>query len=250
MTNQNILPPQLASVIVKGMPLNAGQITKVEKLSPDVIRLDIESEAYKELKPHPVGKIKVMVGVGLFRSYTPFNQDPVTGTFSILVFLNGKGAGSQWGLELKDGDDIYLTKPRASVENFSLSEHPSVVYFGDETTYGAAASLNAYLGQENAEFQRFVFEVQSVESGKAVIEKLALPNAQILLKKSGDEADSNHYSSLAESLRDSLWQTASQTIILSGDNDSVEGISAALSESFDLQNIRCLKVPYWNGRKH
>ena len=94
----------------------------------------------------------------------------------ILIFLHGNGPGSDWAACLQQGDSCQFIGPRSSL-NFADIGGPSV-FFGDETSMGAALTLNQC--SRGVRENYYVFEVSSMVEAGEVIERMGLPQAQLI----------------------------------------------------------------------
>lgn len=120
-------------------------------MSPSVVRVRATADKAAQAS-FPAGcKIKVHVGGGQMRSYTPAAIDRDTGLLDLVVFVQGDTAASEWVRRLGHGDVFHFLGPASSISG-PTGEEPWVGFYGDETAIGlaeailAAASTDVSLG--------------------------------------------------------------------------------------------------------
>ena len=116
------------------------QVTGVRRLSPSVLRVELHSERCAGVPFTPGCKIKVHVGEGEMRSYTPARIDASVGEMDIVVFAQGDSAASRWVNGLQPGNAVHFLGPGSSVPAPRGSE-PWAAFYGDETAIGLAEAL-------------------------------------------------------------------------------------------------------------
>ncbi|MFT3694141.1 MAG: hypothetical protein QM831_13435 [Kofleriaceae bacterium] len=112
-------------------------------------------------KPEPGDKIQIYVPDLGARTYSPFGWK--AGTFEIVAVNRNPFIAA-----LKPGTRLRFIGPQGSTKLTDLAG--PIALFGDETSFGVAASL-----RETRPDARFVFEVGSIEDCAPMIEQLGLP---------------------------------------------------------------------------
>ena len=117
-------------------------VVEVSRLSPSIVRVRAAARKASETPFPPGCKIKVHVGGGQMRSYTPAAVDAETGTLDLVVFEHGDSAGSRWVRALGHGDVVHFLGPASSVSG-PVGDEPWVGFYGDETALGLAEVILA-----------------------------------------------------------------------------------------------------------
>lgn len=120
------------------------QVTAVRRLSPSVVRVGLRAARCSNVPFAPGCKIKVHVGKGEMRSYTPARIDASAGEMDLVVFAQGDSAASRWVNALQTGQAVHFLGPGASVPA-PQGHEPWAAFYGDETSIGLAEALFASL---------------------------------------------------------------------------------------------------------
>jgi len=120
------------------------QVTGVRRLSPSVVRVELHARRCITVPFTPGCKIKVHVGQGEMRSYTPARIDASVGEMDLVVFAQGDSAASRWVNGLQPGHSVHFLGPGSSV-HAPLGHEPWAAFYGDETAIGLAEALFASL---------------------------------------------------------------------------------------------------------
>ena len=169
-------PGRLERALTQWM-MREAVVTAVETLSPHFRLLDLEGSALRSVAWSPGQKLQVMLGAGLLaRTYTPILWDAERGATRLLAYSHGDGPGSHWGSNLAVRDTVSFFGPRRSLDVAGLA---SPALFGDETSFALAASLVGPTG-------RFVFEVESIDECRPVLEALGLAGATLVERQPDD----------------------------------------------------------------
>ena len=116
------------------------RVVDVSRLSPSLLRIRLASGRISAERFVPGSKIKVHVGDGAMRSYTPASVDPHRGRLDIVVFVQGDSAASRWASALHRDDTVHFLGPASSISGPSGDE-PWVGFYGDETAIGLAEAI-------------------------------------------------------------------------------------------------------------
>ena len=198
----------------------------------------IEFELLQEVgdRLNPGDKLKVHVGEGAMRSYTPFgwSHHPVSSA-KMLVHLHGAGAGSRWGARVEPGELFEFFGPARSFVPGVTDELSWALFYGDETALGLAAALTESL-PDTVEVLGAV-EVASGDIGGPAAIDLSLATLERGAAREHGEALLGHLASLK------LPDTPG-VIWLSGETDSILALRRALLERGVDRSMLRIK-PYW-----
>ncbi|MBV1862757.1 MAG: siderophore-interacting protein [Nannocystaceae bacterium] len=137
------LSKQIQSFGVRALGHEA-QVTDVHWLSPSVVRVGLHATRCIGVAFAPGCKIKVHVGEGEMRSYTPARVDASVGEMDLVVFVQGGSAASRWVNGLQPGHTVHFLGPASSVPA-PLGDEPWAAFYGDETAIGLAEAILAAL---------------------------------------------------------------------------------------------------------
>src|SRR5581483_414813 len=138
--------------------------------------VDILAEGCRGAKWQPGAKLKIELGDGMKRTYTPIAINAKSGRVRILAYIPGQSPASQWAATVAVGDHTSTSAPRSSLDLNELS--PAAVFFGDETSFGAAKTLQLHLGSDFSAC--CVFEIRQPQEVEAVVERLELANVTLV----------------------------------------------------------------------
>ena len=120
-------------------------VSSVRQLSPSIVRVQLHGSRLQGTQV-PVGaKIKLHVGGGQMRSYTPAAVDASRGTMDLVVHAHSDSAASQWARTLREGDEVAFIGPASSVAGPD-GPLPWAAFYGDETTIGLAERIFEEIG--------------------------------------------------------------------------------------------------------
>jgi NADPH-dependent ferric siderophore reductase len=168
----------------------------------------------------PGQKVKFHMGNLIARTYTPTTWNPVDGTARLLIFLHGAGPGSKWAASLKKGGPCQFIGPRNSL-NFREIKKP-VVFFGDETSLGAAHAL--HLNKNGSGQNRYIFEVSSLVESEEVVRYMGLADAQLIQRL----PDDIHLKEVEELLSSAILHQGMPCGIFTGKAQSIQAVRKLL----------------------
>ncbi|SEM47020.1 siderophore-interacting protein [Bradyrhizobium sp. OK095] len=214
--------------------MRSARVAAVETLSPHFQLIELQGEALRGVAWTAGQKIQVAMGAGLSaRTYTPMSWDAGKGRTRLLAFSHGDGPGSRWASGLRDGDTCQFFGPRRSLELAGLVA--PVVLFGDETSFGLAASLRQTL---RASDTLHMFEATDVAESRQVLDAVSLGEARLIARS----ADDAHLATVeAELLR--LAANGAQFVLI-GKASSIQRISRALKAA-SVASSRIKAKAYW-----
>ncbi|MCB9766179.1 MAG: siderophore-interacting protein [Alphaproteobacteria bacterium] len=115
-------------------------VTEVEVLSARLRRLRLSGDAVRRMDWSPGHKIKLHVGGGVMRSYTPARVDLEAGWMDVVFYLHGSGPASDWATAAEVGASSVFLGPKRSMAGAG-EPMAQALFLGDETTLGLAVAL-------------------------------------------------------------------------------------------------------------
>lgn len=168
----SLIAKVLGNVLEKTL-MHSAKVTAVSKLGRFRL-IELQGEGFKNLKWSPGDKLRVKLGDLVLRTYTPLSWDPGRGTTRILSWLPGRGPGTAWAAQTRKGDVFPFKGPKESLDLSQAATGP-VVFFGDETSLGAAAALRALRPGDGS--VKFVFELDDPADAAAALAAVGLEDA-------------------------------------------------------------------------
>jgi ferric-chelate reductase (NADPH) len=202
--------------------------------------VDILAEGCRGAKWQPGAKLKIDIGDGMTRTYTPIAINAKSGRVRILVYIHGQSQASQWASAIAAGDSTYTSAPRSSLDLNELSS--AVVFFGDETSFGTAKTLQSHLSSDFSAY--YIFEVRQPQQANAVVERLELANVTLVQTRE----DRTHHGEVAHRLQKALADLTTQHLVLTGNGRSIQAVRAALQAN-NTTEIEYLVKAYWTPEK-
>jgi ferric-chelate reductase (NADPH) len=224
----------------KKKKMRPAQIAAIECIGDHFRLIDIVAKGCRGVKWQPGIKLKVGIGNSEMRSYTPIAIDAHSGRVRILVYIHGHSLASQWAAAVAVGDKTYTSAPGSSLNLDELSS--SAVFFGDETSFGSAKSLQSYLGANSRVY--CVFEVRQPQQAGAVAERLELANVTLVQICE----DGSHLGEVARRLQTAMADLTTSHLVLTGNGRSIQAVRAALHDN-NLAKIEYLVKSYWTPKK-
>ena len=217
---QNPRPSGLIERTVIRWLMRPVRVSAVTVLSAHFRFIDLEGEALKGCGWSVGQKIQIKLDGGLLtRTFTPLYWDEKRGSTRILAYAHGCGPGSDWVRGAAPGTECQLFGPRRSM---GLENLPSpIVLFGDETSFGLAAALQARLNQSHE--IRPVFEVSSLKESKPVLDNLGI-DADLIERR----PDDGHWVTVMRVI-ESLTDAATH-FVLSGKAQSIQFVGRVLKQ--------------------
>jgi NADPH-dependent ferric siderophore reductase len=195
--------------------------TKVSAIEDITSKFRLVTLAGEALKDHTfaVGqKAQMTLGGFTSRTYTPMMWNNAAGLTKFLAYIHGDGPASRWLDTLKIGDDVAVFGPRGSLD---MSDVVAPAFlFGDETSFGLAASLAASGIGDIA----FLFEVTSVAEARVALGALGISNAVLVERK----ADDTHMAEVESTMKQLVGARALTQFVLTGKAQSIQVLSRAL----------------------
>jgi NADPH-dependent ferric siderophore reductase len=195
------------------------RVSEVEPLSTNFRRVVLEGKELCGSNWTPGDKLQVFLG-GELRTYTPVQWDRAGGVTSLVLYVHGEAPGARWAKTVAAGDSVQFFGPRKSLKLAETSGRQ--VLFGDETSFGLAASLWTLRQGRDVEL---VFEVSDAAESGAVLSKLGL-TAKLVEREVGEE----HLPALTEHLQSA--QQSGAAPIFSGRAQAIQSLQRTLGRSF------------------
>lgn len=208
-------------------------VESITPLSPRVIRVRAQGSTLRGISFRPGDKIKVHVGGGAMRSYTPSRLDPETGTLELVVHVHGDSVGSRWATALGEGDEVRFVGPSRSVDGLADGP-PWAMFYGDETAIGLAEIIHAQLAPGTP----FLGAISADPDDLGAVSYLPLD---------GVARTEDHGVALVEHLAGAELPAGDGIIWLSGEASAVLALRAALLERGVPRKQLRIK-PYWSVR--
>ena len=215
--------------------LSAAQISDVKVESEHFRWIEIQSDSFETLQWQAGDKLQINTGQWNIRTFTPISLDARAGKIRILAFLHGKGPGWEWASKVKVGDDCQVLGPRSSLPLGSIKG--AAVFFGDETSFGAASTLQIHLGQGS--YAQYIFEVSQIEECQKILTHLGLSKS-LLIKK---EDDDSHLKDAFIKIKQALLSYPGE-LVLTGKASSIQTIRNKLKSENALPPKAKVKA-YW-----
>jgi NADPH-dependent ferric siderophore reductase len=226
--------------VLGGKMAAQARVEAVERVSEHFRLIDILSAGLKNWAWQPGAKLQLDTGGWEMRTYTPISIDAAAERVRILAFGHGRGPASKWAMSVKAGDGTHIVGPRPSLD--LADPNGAATFFGDETSFAAAKTLQAHLG--SGVRSRYVFEVNSREESQAVVERLELNDATLVEIRS----DRSHLNDVVEMLQIAITATATRRLVLTGSGLSIQSIRTALRTA-GLSDIQFQVAAYWAPNK-
>ncbi|BBG01814.1 MULTISPECIES: siderophore-interacting protein [Pseudonocardia] len=185
--------------------LTASEVTRVERIAPDLVRVGLRAEAFRGVRWTPGAKIQMRPRRGALqlRTYTPIRWDTDDGDTELVAFTHGDGPASTWFDRVRPGDSCELIGPRRSIDLPSLTG--PVVAVGDESSVALACALRTVHQDATT-----VFEAGHPEQLSVALSGLGLGDA-VVVPRAADRTE------LVERTRAAVAATPGGDLLVTGD---------------------------------
>jgi ferric-chelate reductase (NADPH) len=224
----------------KKKKMRSARIAAIERIGDQFRLIDIVAKGCRGVNWQPGIKLKIGIGDSETRTYTPIAIDAQSGRVRILAYIHGHSPASQWAEAVAVGDKTCTSPPGSSVNLDELNS--SAVFFGDETSFGTAKSLQSYLGADCPAY--CVFEVRQPPQAAAVAERLELANVTLVQICE----DGSHLGEVARRLQKAMADLTTSHLVLTGNGRSIQTVRAALHAN-NIAKIEYLIKAYWTPKK-
>ena len=216
---------------------HCGEVAGLASISPAILRVTVRSDRVRTVELAPGCKVKLHVGDGAMRSYTPAAVDRASGRMDIVVHVHGDSAASRWANAVREGDEVRFVGPGASMPGAG-GEVPWAGFYGDESTLGLAERLLGTLPESTPIFG--AIEITEVDA--IAVEELPLD----AVLRHGE-----HGPALTRHLAGVELPPGPGVVWLSGEASSVLTLrQALLDRGLTREQLRI--KPYWSlrGKAH
>lgn len=213
--------------------LSKSKIVSNEQLSPHFHLLTIQGRNLKK-EWIPGQKIQIQLKDDQMRSYTPCSWDSKAGVMQTLVYMHGKGPGALWARDAKAQNKVTVLGPKKSLK--LEEEAKSVVFFGDETTFGLAHAIKKNM--PDIKFH-FFLEANDTDESSSILKRFGLEEALLV---SVGQLDL-----IGQEISKLYLEDNSKRIVLSGKQQSI----VALREKLYSKNIPAASIGtkvYWGWK--
>ena len=232
---------RILSSAVEKLMFHPVTITGVEDVTDGFRLLNMQGVGFEGVKWMPGQTVQILVGNFTKRAYTPVHLDPDAGSASFLIYLHGKGPGSEWAASASIRNVCQVTRPKSSIDFRSFTE--PAVFFGDETSLAAAQALHEFRRQIFP--SRFVFEVNAPAEAELTLRRLGLTQASLVQKR----ADGAHFAEVISQMTVQAANIQSPQWIFTGQARSIQGIQKGLKQA-GLSLLGSKVKAYWSqGRR-
>lgn len=227
-------PGAIGKALIK-LLMRGARVIASEALGSRFRLITFEGDDLRKVSWTAGEKIQVSLGSAFTsRTYTPLNWDPSAGTTQILAFAHGQGPGSEWARNLKVGDHCHLLGPRRSLDPSPLPAH--LIVFGDETSIGLAKALQEARLPGTV---RTFLEVDSADETNAVVDTLALRNAQLIERSTSGTTNDAVLRAMGIRMID-----IDHGFVLTGKAQSIQALRADL-KAMGIPTSNIMTKAYW-----
>ena len=230
----------IASNVLERLLFRPVTVVSVECIGERFRLLRMEGEGFRSVRWTAGQAIQIFLGNLTKRTYTPMNLDTNMGSACFLFYLHGDSPGSRWAASVKVGDTCQVTRPQDSLDFASVTV--PVLFFGDETSFAAAQTLDRC--QSSGGAPRYVFEVESCVQSEVVLNRLGLENVLLITK----ERDGSHLHPVAAKLAELAAMMSSPLLVLTGQARSIQSIRKRLKQDYSTLPKSKVKA-YWSPGK-
>lgn len=216
-------------------PGNRVEVNEIERLSPRLLRVRFAGQVVRKMSWTAGDKIKLRVGDGVMRSYTPARVDPARGTMDVVFHLHGNGAAARWAESLQPGDEAWFAGPKTSMPA-AAQDIAWAVFLGDETALG----LGLAMAEVHGDGVRIEGAIELDAGDIGAVQALGASLAPV-------PRGANHGDALVQWLADTEIPEGDGVVWLSGEAGTVLRLRTALLErGLSKQQLRI--KPYWSLR--
>lgn len=215
-------------------------LASVEALGPRFRLLTLAGDALRGVAWQAGDKVQLPLGGFVSRTYTPLWWNRERGETQLLAYLHGDRPhatpGAAWADTAARGDVCQVFGPRPSLKLAQRTRN--AVFFGDETSFAAAAAFNAMSGWLHK--VSFVFEVSQVEECRPVLQILNLREAVLVPRAPG----AAHLAELEAEIGRIAASTRASDYVLTGQAGSIQHLVRALRQR-GKSSADLLTKAYW-----
>jgi NADPH-dependent ferric siderophore reductase len=230
-----VIRDKFSKIVFKALTLD-----EARDVSPHFRRLRFSAPWLRGAGCAPGDKLQIMIPEAGPRTYTPFEHDAVSGTLDLLAYVHADTATAEWVRSARPGLACRVFGPRGSISLASLQG--PIVFFGDESSFGTALSLQRTRGA--ADGVSFVFECSQRDEAAAVITQLDL-RATTLIPR---QAAHGHLDALEQAVRAACEKHPGARLVLTGHAQTIQGLRKRIKAQPMKASGQTVK-PYWADGK-
>ena len=231
---------RILSSAVQKLMFHPGTITRVEDVGESFRLLNMQGVGFKSVNWMPGQTVQIFLANFTKRAYTPMDLDPDAGSASFLIYLHGKGPGSEWASSARTGNVCQVMRPKNSIDFTSLTE--PAVFFGDETSFAAAQALHECRRQILP--SRYVFEVNAPAEAEVTLRRLGVTQASLVQKRE----DGSHLAEVISQMAVQAAHIESPQWIFTGQARSIQRIQKGLRQA-GISLLGSKVKAYWSQGK-
>jgi NADPH-dependent ferric siderophore reductase len=216
-------------------------VESVRDVSPHFRLLRVSGAGLRNAAVSPGDKLQIMILESGPRTYSPFAHDAAAGTVELLMYVHGETAANDWIRKVAPGERFRAFGPRGSLALSSLGG--PVVLFGDETSFGVAASLVRARGASDG--LSFVFECTSPDEASGVLAELDISGFELVARR----ADRAHAAAADGAVRAALARHPGSHLVLTGHAQMIQSLRASLKASPASHAGQKVKAYWADGKR-
>ncbi|HET8937878.1 MAG TPA: siderophore-interacting protein [Polyangiales bacterium] len=230
-----VVRDKLSQIVLKALTLD-----EARDVSPHFRRLRFSAPWLRTAACAPGDKLQIMINEVGPRTYTPFDHDAKSGTLDLVAYVHADTATGSWVRAARPGTSCRVFGPRGSLSLASLQG--PIVFFGDETSFGTATSLQRARGA--ADGVSYVFEVSEPGEATEVLGQLGLRAPAVIARK----PQHGHLAALEQAVRAAVQNQPNARLVLTGHAQSIQGLRKRLKVQ-PLQSSGQSVKAYWADGK-
>lgn len=225
----------LLADLVSDAFMQSASIADVAGMSPNFVRVELYSEAFRTAKWTPGDKLQLRPRRGTFqvRTYTPINWDAKSGATELIAFNHGDGPAATWFRGIAVGDNCEAYGPRSSVDLSAPGD--STLFIGDESSVGLACAV-----RNTSTSARYIFEAVDPSELAGVLTSLGFcTDEYVIVGRNMDRVSLLQHGSDAAAASAGAFD-----LVVSGDAASV-GIVRRAARAWPRAPRRIKAKAYW-----
>ena len=214
-----------------------GRIGAVTPVSEHFRFVDMEGDGLRGHAFAAGHKLQLRLEGMSFRTYTPLFWDGEQGRTRFLAYVHDDSPATRWINRLEAGSEILFHGPKPSLDTGTPEN--SLLLFGDETSFGLAASLRMRANAGQTPRHVFVFEVTSKTEAQAVLDQLGI-EAVLIERRDGD----SHLDILSAAFDEAADRLAPDLFMLTGKATTIQHLRKSL-KTRGVLSARLRNKAYW-----
>jgi NADPH-dependent ferric siderophore reductase len=232
-----VLRDKLSQLVFKSLTVD-----EARDVSRHFRRFRVSAPWLREASCAAGDKLQIMIVEAGPRTYTPFDFDAASGTLQLLAYVHAETPTASWIRSAQPGTTFRAFGPRGSLALSGLQG--PVVFFGDETSFGAAASLQRQ--RSAADGVSYVFECTDPQESAAVLSELGLQAQSTLVAR---QSGHGHLSALEQALRAAFEQRPNARLVLTGHAQTIQGLRKRIKAQPVAASGQTVKAYWADGKR-